>query len=168
MTLPINVELVKGSVTGAVDVDLLKGAYVKSLTIDTAGKTMTLVCQDDAGNEQTVEVNAEVSAVTTGPRVAVGWSADATADASELTAESLTDAVIVPANTLNQYLVIWIANAAGTLSEIHYGGNPQNALQNYSVPVALEYNGAAGMVYVSSGLLVGRIIGGSTLNVVIS
>ena len=162
MTLPINVELVQGSAAGAVDVDLLKGAYVKSLTIDTAGKTMTLVCQDADGNEQTVEVNAEVSAVVAGPRVAIGWSADQTALASELTAESLTDSVIVPTNSANQYLLIWTADAVGTLSGISYGGGV-NVIANYTAPVALERGGVAGTVRASNSLLVGNVFSGRTI-----
>ena len=93
----------------------------------------------------------------TGVRVAIGWSADTTVDVAELTAESLTDSVIVPTNTLNQYFLIWTADAVGTLQAIHYGSSPNN-LGVYSAPVALERNGIDGTVRVSNSLLIGRRI----------
>ena len=118
-----------------------------------------------ASGAWSLEFTAQEAQTGSGVRIAVGWSADQVATAAELTATSETDTVTVPTNTQNQYLLVWDADVYGDLNGIYYGQSPNNSISAYEDPVALEKDGVAGMVRVSSSILVGSVIGGRDLRV---
>lgn len=61
------------------------------------------------------ELGEEAPVTPTQPTVIllVGWSADSTAQAAELTAGSTTSSIVIPEATGNQHLILWRADIAG-------------------------------------------------------
>ena len=154
---------------GAADGSFLFGTGVPATTLGIDGDayldTDAGTIYKKASSAWSLEFTAQEAQTGSGVRIAVGWSADQVATAAELTATSETDTVTVPTNTGNQYLLVWDADVYGDLNGIYYGQSPNNSISAYEDPVALELDGVAGMVRVSSSILVGSVIGGRDLRV---
>ena len=90
----------------------------------------------------------------------VGWSADATFVDAELTADSTTYTVTIPnrpVGNLNPagYLAFWIkdqSGAAHTPADVRYGGHAQSQIGSYEDPIAYEYSGEDGHLWVTTFL----------------
>ena len=97
----------------------------------------------------------------------IGWSADAVADASELTAAFPDQTGTIPDGTGALHLVVWRADAAGgDPAEVHIatGGNARNIF-GPAAPLA-DANGTPGQVIVSVTTQKAGLYSGETLHVV--
>ena len=127
MTLPINVELVKGSPTGAVDTDLLKGAYVKSVALDNDTGVLTLVCQDADGNETTLN-NLRVEVIRPHTRYAAVKANTAFVEADftgALGVSSMEAEITLPDYSVNAYIAFAVPDSTPDLTDILQGSATQ-------------------------------------------
>ena len=120
MTLPINVELVPGSAAGAVDTSLLKGAYVKEISLNEDTGRVTIVCQDADGNEVTVD-NLKVEVIRPHTRYGAVSAVSTFAEADftgSLGVSSMTSEITLPTYNVNAYVAFAVPANTPDLTDI--------------------------------------------------
>ena len=91
----------------------------------------------------TTEAGEETPVTPTEPAITIriGWSMDQTPEASELTASSTGNTVVIPAATGFQFLVIWRSDlAGGDPQQVHVAsaGNSRNAYSRRPIPLTVD------------------------------
>ena len=152
MTQPINTRLVKGGPGGSVAVDLLAGAFVKSVSLE--GDAITVTAQMADGTPQTLRAEGVTTVASFLRRL--GRSEDSTFTEADILAgtQSMTNLIATPTrgsgNSI-QYIGFWIPADQNELTHISYADTPtiNRRWQWFSQPVAITVDGTDGHVYPS-------------------
>lgn len=152
MTQPINTRLVKGGPGGSVAVDLLAGAFVKSVSFE--GDAITVSVQMADGTPQTLRAEGVTPVATFLRRL--GKSTDSTFTEAEILAgtQSMTNIIATPTRGSGdsiQYIGFWIPADQNELTHISYADTPtiNRRWEWFTQPVAITVDGTDGHVYPS-------------------
>ena len=120
-----------------------------------------------AANTRFVLANA--SSAEAAAHIAAGWSDNDVGQASELTAVSQNNSVVIPTRASNGYLVIWHSLTSGILTEVHIGTSSFNELNTFGDEVQISGpGGVSGQIRVSSAQRNATLLSGETLRMVFS